>query len=80
MLFRSLPLVLILTPPPNPTEEARTREAMDEAQAMGMYVEMRMREADRFETRYFALVEEMWHQALDREAEHGIKTEWFVFG
>ena len=78
-VVKDLPLILILTPPPNPTEEARTREAMDEAQVMGMFVEMKMREADRFETRYFALVEEMWHQALDREAEHGIRTEWFVF-
>ncbi|KAM0754798.1 hypothetical protein T439DRAFT_321844 [Meredithblackwellia eburnea MCA 4105] len=76
---KDLPLVLVLTPPPNPTEEARTREAMDEAQGIGMYIEMRPREADRFETRYFALVEEMWREAQKREAEHGIKTEWFVF-
>ncbi|KAK4696583.1 hypothetical protein P7C70_g8353, partial [Phenoliferia sp. Uapishka_3] len=78
-LVKDLPLVLILTPPPNPTEEARTREAMDEAQELGMFVEMRMRESDRFETRYFALVEEMWNRAVAREAEHGIKTEWFIF-
>jgi hypothetical protein len=74
-----LPLLLVLTPPPNPTEEARTREAVDEAQTLGMYVEMRAREADRFETRYFALVEEMWKEALRRESEGGDKTEWFVF-
>lgn len=76
---KDLPLILVLTPPPNPTEEARTREAMDEAQGMGMYVEMRMREADRFETRYFALVEELWFESQRREVEHGIRTEWFVF-
>lgn len=74
-----LPLLLVLTPPPNPTEAARTREAVDEAQTLGMYVEMRPREADRFETRYFALVEEMWKEAQRRESEGGDKTEWFVF-
>ncbi|GAA5829150.1 hypothetical protein JCM3766R1_000995 [Sporobolomyces carnicolor] len=74
-----LPLLLVLTPPPNPTEEARTREAVEEAQTLGMYVEMRAREADRFETRYFALVEEMYKEALRRESEGGDRTEWFVF-
>ncbi|GAA6058934.1 hypothetical protein JCM10212_002886 [Sporobolomyces blumeae] len=75
----NLPLLLVLTPPPNPTEELRTREAVEEAQSLGMYVEMRAREADRFETRYFALVEELYKEALRREAEGGDKTEWFVF-
>ncbi|GAA5844194.1 hypothetical protein JCM11251_006713 [Rhodosporidiobolus azoricus] len=74
----ALPLVLVLTPPPNPTEQARTREAVEEANGMGMYVEMRPREADRFETRYFALVEEMWREA-ERRALEGVTTDWFIF-
>ncbi|GAA5861264.1 hypothetical protein JCM1840_003134 [Sporobolomyces johnsonii] len=75
----ALPIVLVLTPPPNPTEAARTREAVEEAQGMGMYVEMRPREAERFETRYFALAEEMWKEAQRRERDGGIKTDWFIF-
>ncbi|GAA5935472.1 uncharacterized protein JCM15063_001047 [Sporobolomyces koalae] len=75
----SLPLLLVLTPPPNPTEEARTREAVEEAQTLGMYVEMRKREADRFETRYFALAEELYREALRRESQGGDRVEWFVF-
>ena len=74
-----LPMLLVLTPPPNPTEEARTREAVEEAQSLGMYVEMRAREADRFETRYFALVEELYKEAVRRESQGGDKVEWFVF-
>ncbi|GAA5988113.1 hypothetical protein JCM10908_002067 [Rhodotorula pacifica] len=73
-----LPLVFILMPEPNPTEEARSREAVDEANSLGMHVKMRAREADRFETRYFALVEEMWIEAKVREAKEGVKTEWFI--
>lgn len=76
---KELPLLLVLTPPPNPTEEARTREAVEEAQSLGMYVEMRAREADRFETRYFALVEELWKEAVRRESQGGDRVEWFVF-
>ncbi|GAA5823926.1 hypothetical protein JCM5353_007339 [Sporobolomyces roseus] len=76
---KDLPLLLVLTPPPNPTEEARTREAVEEAQSLGMYVEMRAREADRFETRYFALVEELWKEAVRRESQGGDRVEWFVF-
>ncbi|CEQ42010.1 SPOSA6832_03781, partial [Sporobolomyces salmonicolor] len=76
----ALPMVLVLTPPPNPTESARTREAVEEAQGMGMYVEMRPREAERFETRYFALAEEMWKEAQRRQRDGGIKTDWFIFG
>lgn len=75
----NLPLVLVLTPPPNPTERARMREAVEEAQGLGMNLEMRDKVSDRFETRYFALAEEMWADALRREAEEGIVTEWFVF-
>lgn len=74
-----LPLVLILMPNPNPTEEARSREAVDEANSLGMHVKMRAREADRFETRYFALVEEMWIEAKRREETDGVRTEWFIF-
>ncbi|BGO99555.1 Multifunctional methyltransferase subunit TRM112 [Rhodotorula toruloides] len=74
-----LPLVLVLTPPQNPTETARAREAMEEANGMGMFVEMRPREAERFETRYFALAEEMWEEAKRREEEDGIRTDWFIF-
>ncbi|GAA6043754.1 hypothetical protein JCM8097_006654 [Rhodosporidiobolus ruineniae] len=73
-----LPLVLVLTPPPNPTEQARSREAMEEANGMGMYVELRPREAERFETRYFALAEEMWRESEKRALE-GVRTDWFVF-
>jgi hypothetical protein len=75
----NLPLVLILTPPLNPTEAARMTEAVEEAQALGMNVKMRKKEADRFETRYFGLAQEMWIEAQKREAEQGIKTEWFLF-
>lgn len=74
-----LPLVLILTPPPNPTEALRMREAVEEAQSLGMHVQMRAAEASRFETRYFTLVREMWVEALKRETTHGIITEWFIF-
>lgn len=74
-----LPRVYILTPPLNPTEAARLREARDEAQGLGMNVELKERESDRFETRYFSLTEEMWAEALRREAAEGVKTEWFVF-
>ncbi|GAA6005934.1 hypothetical protein JCM10207_007280 [Rhodosporidiobolus poonsookiae] len=74
----ALPMVLVLTPPPNPTEQARTREAVEEANGLGMYVEMRAREADRFETRYFALAEEMWSESERRKLE-GVTTDWFVF-
>ncbi|GAA5859839.1 hypothetical protein JCM8547_004350 [Rhodosporidiobolus lusitaniae] len=73
-----LPLVLVVTPPPNPTEQLRTREAVDEANGMGMYVEMRPREADRFETRYFGLAEEMWNESHKRALE-GVQTDWFIF-
>lgn len=75
----NLPLVLVLTPPQNPTEAARAREAMEEANGLGMFVEMRSREAERFETRYFALVEELWKEAKRREDEDGIQTDWFIF-
>ena len=74
-----LPLVLLLSPPPNPTEKSRMREALEEAQGLGMNLEMREKESDRFETRYFSLVEEMWKEALKREAALGTHTEWFVF-
>ncbi|BGP56139.1 hypothetical protein JCM8202v2_003750 [Rhodotorula sphaerocarpa] len=74
-----LPLVLVLMPEPNPTEAARSREAVEEASTLGMYVEMRPREADRFETRYFALAEEMWIEAERREQKEGVRTEWFIF-
>ncbi|GAA5868713.1 hypothetical protein JCM3774_003633 [Rhodotorula dairenensis] len=74
-----LPLVLVLMPEPNPTEEARSREAVDEANSLGMHVKMRAREADRFETRYFALTEEMWIEAKKREEIDGVRTEWFIF-
>lgn len=74
-----VPLVLVLMPEPNPTEDARSREAVDEANSLGMHVKMRAREADRFETRYFALAEEMWVEATQREAAEGIRTEWFIF-
>ncbi|GAA5955944.1 hypothetical protein JCM10213_000075 [Rhodosporidiobolus nylandii] len=73
-----LPLVLVLMPPPNPTELARSKEAMEEANALGMYVEIRPREAERFETRYFALAEEM-HKEAQRRALEGVQTDWFVF-
>ncbi|KAM0786496.1 hypothetical protein ACM66B_001954 [Microbotryomycetes sp. NB124-2] len=71
--------LLILTPPPNPTEAARTREAVEEARSLGINLVMRKRESDRFETRYFSLTEEMWEEALKREAAEGVRTEWFVF-
>ena len=74
-----LPIIFILTPPPNPTEAARTREAMEEAQSLGLFLKMRATEADRFETRYFSLVQEMWLEAQSREESTGIVTEWFVF-
>lgn len=74
----ALPLVLVLTPPPNPTEQLRTREAVDEAHALGMNVKMRAREAERFETRYFALAEEMWKESQARSLE-GSQTDWFIF-
>ncbi|GAA5976139.1 hypothetical protein JCM11641_003291 [Rhodosporidiobolus odoratus] len=74
----ALPLVLVLTPPTNPTELARSREAMEEANGLGMLIQMRPREAERFETRYFALVEEMWKEA-GRRALEGVQTDWFVF-
>lgn len=76
---RDLPLVLVLMPEPNPTEAARSREAVEEANGSGMYVEMRAREADRFETRYFALAEEMYIEARRREEQEGVRTEWFIF-
>ena len=74
-----LPIIFILTPLPNPTEAARTREALEEAQLLGLFLRMRATEADRFETRYFSLVQEMWLEAQRREGETGIVTEWFVF-
>jgi hypothetical protein len=77
-LIKELPLALILTPPPNPTEAARMREAVDEAQSLGMKVQMKAAEATRFETRYFALVQEMWNEATRIQAEEGVVTEWFV--
>ena len=40
---------------------------------------MKATEADRFETRYFSLVQEMWLEAQSREEATGIVTEWFVF-
>lgn len=76
---KDLPLLLILTPPTNPTEQARVTEALEEGQVHGMFLKMRSREADRFETRYFGLAEEMWKEAQLREQKSGIKTEWFVF-
>ncbi|GAA5968475.1 hypothetical protein JCM8115_006402 [Rhodotorula mucilaginosa] len=78
-IMDQLPLVLVLMPTPNPTEEARSREAVDEANSLGMHVKMRAREADRFETRYFALVEEMWIEAKRREEADGVRTDWFIF-
>ena len=78
-LKNDLPLVLVLSPPPNPTEAARLREALEEAQSLGMHVKIRPFEASRFETRYFALVKEMWSEAQIREKATGIVTEWFVF-
>ena len=76
---RNIPRVVILTPPPNPTEAARMREARDEAQGLGMNVDLKQRDSDRFETRYFSLTEEMWEEALKREAEEGVRVEWFVY-
>ena len=76
---RQLPLILILVPPPNPTESARASEALDEAQTLGINLEIRSLVANRFEERYMGLVEEMWAQSLKREDKEGVKTEWFVF-
>lgn len=73
-----LPLLLILTPETDAKEEARRKEALEEADAAGMRVEIRDRPSDRFETRYFGLVEEMWGEARKRE-KRGVVTEWFVF-
>jgi len=90
-VVRELPLVLVLTPPTTAdqgdkhrdavteTERRRAREAEEEANVLGMHIALRPREADRFETRYFALAEEMWTEAKRREADEGVKTEWFVF-
>ncbi|GAA5937037.1 hypothetical protein JCM3775_001934 [Rhodotorula graminis] len=90
-LVRELPLVLVLTPPTTAdqgnkhraavteTERRRAREAEEEANVLGMQIALRPREAERFETRYFALAEEMWVEAKRREADEGVKTEWFVF-
>lgn len=78
-IIRELPLVLILIRPPNPTEEARALEAVEEAQSLGMHIQIRSLEADRFEKRYLGLVEEMWAEALKREESEGVRTEWFVF-
>lgn len=90
-VVRELPLVLVLTPPTTAadgnkhrdavaeTERRRAREAEDEANVLGLHIALRPREADRFETRYFALAEEMWAEAKRREDEEGVKTEWFVF-
>ncbi|GAA6052081.1 hypothetical protein JCM3770_006621 [Rhodotorula araucariae] len=90
-VVRELPLVLVLTPPSTAddrnkhrdavteTERRRAREAVEEANVLGLHVTLRTREADRFETRYFALAEEMWAEAKRREQNEGVKTEWFVF-
>lgn len=78
-ITRQLPLLLILVPPPNPTESARATEALDEAQTLGINLEIRSLVAGRFEERYMGLVEEMWAQSLRREDKEGVQTEWFVF-
>ncbi|BGP41044.1 hypothetical protein JCM10449v2_005013 [Rhodotorula kratochvilovae] len=90
-VVRELPLVLVLTPPSSAddrskhrdavteTERMRAREAEEEANVLGLHIALRPREADRFETRYFALAEEMWKEAKRREEKEGVKTEWFVF-
>ncbi|GAA6002825.1 uncharacterized protein JCM10292_001320 [Rhodotorula paludigena] len=86
-----LPLVLVLTPPTTAsdsnrhrdaieaTERLRAREAEEEAAIHGMHIALRPRAAERFETRYFALAEEMWREAKTREEKEGVHTEWFVF-
>ncbi|KAK4046471.1 hypothetical protein OIO90_006555 [Microbotryomycetes sp. JL221] len=76
---KNTPRLLILTPPPNPTEAARTREAVEEARGLGINLVMRKKESDRFETRYFSLAQEMWEESRKRESTEGVKTEWFVF-
>lgn len=73
-----LPLLLILTPESDAKEEARTLEALKEAEEAGMRVQIRAKASDRFETRYFSLVEEMWEEARKRE-KRGVVTEWFMF-
>lgn len=78
-VVKTLPLVLILTPPPNPTEGMRIREAVDEGQALGMHIQIKEIPSDRFETRYFSLVQEMWTEAERRKKEEGVTTDWFVF-
>lgn len=77
-MTRELPLLLVLTPPPNPTERARMREAVDDAETQGLYVTLRPKESDRFETRYFSLLTEMWKEAGRRQTDEGVLTEWFV--
>lgn len=76
---KDLPLVLVLVAPLSPTEQVRYHEAVDEAQVRGMNVQIEEKESRRFETRYFALTEEMWNKALEREEDEGITTEWFAF-
>ncbi|SCV75013.1 BQ2448_8042 [Microbotryum intermedium] len=75
----AVPEILILTPPPNPTEASRITEAVEEAHGLGINIVMRKQEADRFETRYFLLAKEMWAEAQQKKKTRGVATDWFVF-
>lgn len=74
-----LPLMLALIPPPTGREATNLSEGLDELQELGLHIKVRATEAPRFERRYLQLTTEMWAESERREAEEGIRTEWFVF-
>lgn len=74
-----LPILLVLTPPLSAEETTLAEQVTEQAKEKGMIVKTRPIISDRFETRYLSLVKEMWIEAVKRESQTGVKTEWFIF-
>lgn len=75
---KRLPLLHVLNGPTTPTERARMIEAVEDAQARGMNVDIKIRKTDRVATRFFALVQDLWKAAQTRQSRDGVRTNWFV--
>ena len=73
------PLLLVLTPPYVGAEERHAKEVVAEAITRKLNVHIRELKAERFETRYLALAQEMWLTAMQREEETGVVVDWFIF-
>lgn len=73
------PLLLVLTPPIVGAEERHAKETKADAITRRLNVHIHELKAERFETRYLALAQEMWLTAMKREEESGVVVEWFIF-